>query len=78
MTVRTGKELSAAALSSAVAALEPSGRPAYVAQRDAIPLTTWYRPRKEPLRAAGVPHPSVDGFTAVWRLDPRYRAVRRR
>ena len=80
VTVRSGMELSAATLTSALAALDPSARPAYVAQRDAIPLTTWYRPRKGPLQAAGIPRPSVDGVTAVWRIDPRtgrYRTVRR-
>jgi putative long chain acyl-CoA synthase len=80
VTVRAGRELDAAALTSALAALDPSARPAYVAQRDAIPLTTWYRPRKGPLRAGGIPRPSVDGVTAVWRVDPRtgrYRATAR-
>ncbi|MGI8752575.1 MAG: AMP-binding protein [Acidimicrobiales bacterium] len=79
--VRPGRELIAAALSSALAALEAPDRPAYVAHSDAIPLTTWYRPKKEVLRAAGIPDPSGEGIIAVWRLDPRtgrYRAIRRR
>jgi putative long chain acyl-CoA synthase len=57
VTVRAGRQLSPAAIASALAGLAPAQRPAVVHVVDELPLTTWYRPRTGPLRATGVPQP---------------------
>jgi putative long chain acyl-CoA synthase len=57
VTVRKGEQLSPAAVASALASLPPTQRPTIVHVVDELPLTTWYRPRTGPLRAAGLPEP---------------------
>jgi putative long chain acyl-CoA synthase len=56
VTVREGEQLSPAAIASALASLPPTQRPEIVHVIDEMPLTTWFRPRTGPLRAAGIPH----------------------
>ncbi|MDX6669566.1 MAG: putative long chain acyl-CoA synthase, partial [Solirubrobacteraceae bacterium] len=48
--------------------IEPLERPAVVLVVSEIPVTTWYRPRTGPLRAAGIP--PVDRHTVAWYRDP--------
>jgi putative long chain acyl-CoA synthase len=55
VTERHGRSLDADALTLAVEPLEPHHRPAVVHVLDQMPRTTWFRPRKVPLRAAGLP-----------------------
>jgi putative long chain acyl-CoA synthase len=52
---RPGFEVRADELSAAVHGLAPNSRPAVVRVVDEIPLTTWYRPVKAPLRVQGLP-----------------------
>ncbi|HYZ79951.1 MAG TPA: acyl-CoA synthetase, partial [Solirubrobacteraceae bacterium] len=82
VTLRPGHELSAEAISRALAELEDGHRPAVVQVVDEIPVTTWYRPLTAPLREAGLPAPAKG---RAWYLDRggrRYRplteAARRR
>jgi putative long chain acyl-CoA synthase len=83
ITLRSGASLTARELSHALSALPPEGRPAVVHVVDRIPLTTWFRPRTEALREAGIPEPG-EGVRA-WYLDgsgkqyrPLSAAARRR
>jgi putative long chain acyl-CoA synthase len=83
VTLRAGRELDAAALADAVAALPEHARPALVHVVDTIPVTTWFRPLTAPLRAAGLPVSRAK--RSAWYLDRsgrRYRpltaAARRR
>ena len=52
---RPGYEISAEELTEAASKLTPTSRPAVVRVVDEIPVTTWYRPVKAPLRAEGIP-----------------------
>jgi putative long chain acyl-CoA synthase len=77
VTVREGRELDGDALDAALAQVDPASRPTWVRELDSIPLTTWYRPLKGPLRADGLPTEEHEG---VWRLDPdtgSYTSARR-
>jgi putative long chain acyl-CoA synthase len=53
-------------LAAAVHALAPLSRPVAVRVVESIPVTTWYRPLKAPLRAEGIP---VDGHAYWWDAD---------
>ncbi|MEA2218144.1 MAG: putative long chain acyl-CoA synthase [Solirubrobacteraceae bacterium] len=55
ITQRDRTTLTAADLDGALAALDPAQRPRVVHVVKEMPLTTWYRPRAAPLRAAGLP-----------------------
>jgi putative long chain acyl-CoA synthase len=66
VTVRSGHELGAEALTEALSILDLAERPSVVRAVDAIPLTTWYRPLTGPLRAEGIPEA---GAVEAWSLD---------
>jgi putative long chain acyl-CoA synthase len=74
VTLRRGASLSARALSHAFSALPDDERPAVVHVVDRIPVTTWFRPRTEALREAGIPEPA-NGVQA-WYLDASGRTYR--
>ncbi len=67
VTLRAGRELAAREIGRALGALDPGQRPALVHVVDRIPVTTWFRPLTNELRAAGIPEPE-DGNQA-WYLD---------
>ena len=67
VTLRSGRELTAREIGRAVGALEPEQRPALVHVVDRIPVTTWFRPLTQELRAAGIPEPGEG--KQVWYLD---------
>ncbi len=67
VTLRSGSVLRARELTHALSVLPSEGRPAIVHVVEQIPLTTWFRPRTEELREAGVPEPG-EGVQA-WYLD---------
>ena len=67
VTLRDGRELTAREIGRAVAALEPEQRPALVHVVDRIPVTTWFRPLTQELRAFGIPEPGEG--KQVWYLD---------
>jgi putative long chain acyl-CoA synthase len=76
VTLRGGRELSARELSRALSVLEREQRPALVHVVDRIPVTTWFRPLAQELRAAGIPEYG-EGERA-WYLDASgatYRAL---
>lgn len=52
---RAGHTIDVESLSAAVADLPAHHRPAVVRVLDLMPRTTWFRPRKVPLRAEGIP-----------------------
>ena len=54
-------------LSHALSVLPSEERPAVVHVVERIPVTTWFRPRTERLREAGIPEPE-EGVQA-WYLD---------
>jgi putative long chain acyl-CoA synthase len=65
--VRQGHDLGAEDLTAVARDLAPTARPDLVHVVDGIPLTTWFRPRKVPLRVAG-----LDGIVLdrpAWRWD---------
>jgi len=83
VTLRAGATLAAREVSRALSALSPDRRPAIVHVVEHIPVTTWFRPRSDQLREAGIPEPG-DGVQA-WYLDasgeqyrPLSAAARRR
>jgi putative long chain acyl-CoA synthase len=83
VTLRSGSVLGSRELTHALSALPLEGRPALVHVVDRIPVTTWFRPRTEGLREAGIPEPG-EGVQA-WYLDgsgeqyrPLSAAARRR
>jgi putative long chain acyl-CoA synthase len=65
VSVRDGAALTADDLTRATARLPVEHRPAVVWVIDRMPVTTWYRPRKQPLRDRGLP----DAGPGVWRRD---------
>jgi putative long chain acyl-CoA synthase len=67
VTLRRDTSLTARELGRALSALPREGRPAIVHVVDRIPVTTWFRPRTEELRAAGIPEPGEGG--RAWYLD---------
>lgn len=67
VTLRSGAELTAREVSRALSALPPEERPAVVHVVDRIPMTTWFRPRTEALREAGIPEPGKG--VQAWYLD---------
>ncbi len=75
VTLRTGRSLIARDIGQALSAIPQAGRPAIVHVVDRIPVTTWYRPTTQALRAAGIPEPSAAGDGAnngagrAWYLD---------
>jgi putative long chain acyl-CoA synthase len=75
VTIRAGRELTARALGGALGELEAGQRPALVHVVDRIPVTTWFRPLTQELRAAGIPEPA-DGEQA-WYLDASDDTYRR-
>ncbi len=72
VTVRPGAEPDPGMLDRAVDDLDPASRPDVIRVVGEIPRTTWYRPRKQPLREQGVP--ADDPERPVWVWDgERYR-----
>jgi putative long chain acyl-CoA synthase len=67
VTLRSGHELVARDIESALGGLPRSARPAIVQVVDAIPVTTWFRPITGPLREAGIPEPEEE--TKAWYRD---------
>jgi putative long chain acyl-CoA synthase len=67
VTLRAGRELTAREIGRALGVLEREQRPEVVRVVDRIPVTTWFRPLTQELRAAGIPRPR-DGKQA-WYLD---------
>lgn len=63
VSARCGHEIRVEDLAAAVVALPAASRPSIVRIVDEIPLTTWWRPLKAPLRAEGVPG---KGDAYVW------------
>ena len=59
VTLRPGRTIDGDDLAAALASLDERSRPTVVRVIDEMPLTTWYRPLKTPLRAAGVPNTGV-------------------
>ena len=83
VTLRRDASLTARDLNRALSTVSRGERPAVVHVADRIPVTTWFRPRTEKLREAGVPEPG-EGVRA-WYLDatgetyrPLSAAARRR
>ena len=74
VTLRAGRELTAREIGRALGGLEREQRPALVHVVDRIPVTTWFRPLTQGLRAAGIPQPG-DGKQA-WYLDASGEAYR--
>jgi putative long chain acyl-CoA synthase len=74
VTLRAGRELTARELSRALGGLEREQRPALVHVVDRIPVTTWFRPLAQELRAAGIPEYG-EGEQA-WYLDASGAAYR--
>jgi putative long chain acyl-CoA synthase len=69
VTVRAGHELTGADLGEVVRDLPPESRPTVVRVVEEMPMSTWFRPVKAPLRAEGVP-PVGRGRSRAWHLDP--------
>jgi putative long chain acyl-CoA synthase len=55
VSARVGHEIRVEDLNAAVRALPPASRPSVIRIVDEIPLTTWYRPLKAPLRDEALP-----------------------
>jgi putative long chain acyl-CoA synthase len=72
VTLRSGRELVATDIASALRGLPRSERPAIVHVVDQIPVTTWYRPMTGPLRDAGIAEPG-EGSKAWYRDRDVYR-----
>ena len=62
VTERDGHEIDPADLTAAAMALPAHHRPVVVHVIDEMPRTTWFRPRKVPLREAGLPGPDARGW----------------
>ena len=62
VTLRAGRELTARELSRALGGLERESRPALVHVVERVPVTTWFRPLAQELRAAGIAEPAEDGM----------------
>jgi len=67
VTLCAGRELTAREVGRALGVLQAEQRPGLVHVVDRIPVTTWFRPLTQELRAAGIPEPE-DGRQA-WYLD---------
>jgi len=76
VTLRPGQELTEAALGAAVRTLRHDSRPAVVRVVEEMPMSTWYRPVKAPLRAQGIPAPGR-GRPPAWHLDQASGTYRR-
>jgi putative long chain acyl-CoA synthase len=75
ITLRAGRELTAADLDAGLADLGDGGIPWVVRVVDEIPLTTWFRPQTGPLRKAGLRPPAKS--TRAWYWDPRKGGYRK-
>jgi putative long chain acyl-CoA synthase len=75
VTLRSDRELTARELSRALRMLESEQRPALVHVVDRMPVTTWFRPLAEALRAAGIPDYRED--EQAWYLDASGETYRR-
>jgi putative long chain acyl-CoA synthase len=70
LSLREGRSLRPRDLGQALSALPSEGRPRIVHVVDRIPVTTWFRPMTQELRAAGIPDPDSKGEKAgAWFLD---------
>ena len=65
VTLREGRKLTADEITDALERLDPDKRPAVVHVVKEIPVSTWYRPLTDSLRAAGLP--KANG--KAWRYD---------
>jgi putative long chain acyl-CoA synthase len=83
ITLRRDRDVGRKDIAGALSILPRAERPAIVHVVDQIPVTTWFRPRTGPLRAAGIPEPS-EGKKAWYRdatgdaYRPLTAAARRR
>jgi putative long chain acyl-CoA synthase len=75
VTLRNGRELTAADLDAGLADLGDGGIPWVVRVVDEIPLTTWFRPQTAPLRKQGLRPPTKS--TRAWYWDPRKGGYRK-
>lgn len=62
VTERDGHGIDPSGLTAAVMSLPTHHRPSVVHVIDEMPRTTWFRPRKVPLREAGLPGPGARGW----------------
>jgi putative long chain acyl-CoA synthase len=71
ITLRQRRTVSARDIGQALSALPPEGRPRIVHVVDRIPVTTWFRPMTQDLRAAGIPEPNPKDKQGprAWFLD---------
>jgi putative long chain acyl-CoA synthase len=78
VTRRRGRSLSARDIGQALSVLPQAERPAIVHVVDRIPVTTWFRPTTQELRAAGIPEPTPadNGAARVWYLDASGQSYR--
>jgi putative long chain acyl-CoA synthase len=67
VTLRAGRELSTREIGRALRTVERAQRPAIVHVVGRIPVTTWFRPLAQELRAAGIPRPRAG--KQAWYLD---------
>jgi putative long chain acyl-CoA synthase len=67
VTVRPGRSLTPRELTQGLAVLPRDGRPGVVHVVERIPVTTWFRPMTQELRAAGLPEPGAG--VPAWYLD---------
>jgi putative long chain acyl-CoA synthase len=73
-TLRRGEELDANEIARALDPIPLTERPVIVHVVDEIPVTTWYRPLRGPLREAGIPEPG-EGRQAWYRSGSSYRSL---
>jgi putative long chain acyl-CoA synthase len=83
VTLRSGRSLTPRELTHGMAVLPSGQRPGVVHVVERIPVTTWFRPISQELRAAGLPEPGAG--VQAWYLDasgenyrPLTAAARRR
>jgi putative long chain acyl-CoA synthase len=74
VTERRGRSLTSRELTQGLAVLPPDGRPGVVHVVARIPVTTWFRPMTQELRAAGLPEPGAG--VQAWYLDASGEAYR--
>ncbi len=67
VALRPGQSLTPRELTQGLAVLPPDERPGVVQVVDRIPVTTWFRPMTQELRAAGLPEPGAG--VPAWYLD---------
>ncbi|MDQ1713826.1 MAG: putative long chain acyl-CoA synthase, partial [Frankiaceae bacterium] len=74
VTPRPGAEVKPAAVTRALARVDPDRRPDIVIVADEIPVTSWYRPDVRALREQGIPAPDGD-HVVLSRSGEKYRPL---